>query len=259
MSPLFYNKIGKGQPIIIIHGLLGSSNNWTTFAHSLSENFACYLIDLRNHGKSFHNDEFNFHVMAQDIINFITEKNISQPIILGHSLGGKLAMYFAQYYDNLINKLIIVDILPDALPLDRFGNLFHHLLSLNLLDYKSRTAIDQALQKFIDLSSFRQFIMKNIGRDKEGKFTWKINLPVIAKSIPMLSEKILFKKQIIIPTLFIRGALSPYIPEDKIDYAKKMFPHLILSTIAEAGHWVYTDQPKAFTNKVLHFLQLDRS
>ncbi len=255
MSSLFYRKIGTGQPLIIIHGLLGSSENWLTFAKKLQKRFTVYLVDLRNHGQSFHSDHSHFVIMAEDILRMMETENIQQPIIFGHSLGGKVAMQMTQLWGALIHTLILIDILPDALPLDRFGDLFSKLLNFNLVNHTARTSIDQALQVFIPDSSFRQFLMKNIKRNQQGKFIWQCNLSVLAHHIPSFSEAIVFQQKFLKPTLFIRGALSSYIPIDQLAYAYQMFPLLSLTTIPAAGHWVYTDQPVAFTQALFHFLK----
>ncbi len=250
---LFFKTIGKGRPLIILHGLFGSSDNWLTIAKSLEDGYQVILVDQRNHGKSFHSDKFNYEVMAEDVYNLLQEENIHQPIVMGHSMGGKTAMNLVTKFDVSIDKLIVVDIGPKGYPI-------HHELilkglnSIPIQSLTSRKEADEALSNYVKELGVRQFLLKNLSRNEDGGFKWKINLPAISSQISevgaALPEGVTFEH----PSLFINGANSNYIEEADKPMIKKIFTNCQFETIIGAGHWVHAEKPNAFLQSLNKFL-----
>jgi len=252
--PLNYKKLGTGQPLIIIHGLFGSLDNWMTFAKTMSENHEVYLIDARNHGQSRHSYVFNIQVMADDLKEFIDENQLINSIILGHSMGGKIAMQFAINYPSKIDKLIVVDIAPKAYPV-------HHELiieGLQALDFnviKTRNAADEKLSAYIPEFSVRQFLLKNLYWKEKEQLGFRFNLEVIAKNIHHVGEALVTNgKSFNNPTLFVRGDKSNYILDSDMDEIQKIFPNSNLITIKDSGHWIHAEQPEAFLSMIKKFI-----
>ncbi len=254
MRDLFYREIGEGTPIIILHGLFGASDNWMSIGKLLAENHKVYLLDLRNHGNSIKSTAFDYDTMAKDVITFIEKHQIESPIILGHSMGGKVAMNLAVEYPEKISKLIIADIGPKAYPV-------HHqviLEGLSAIDpdsIKSRKEADEILSHYVKIAGIRQFLLKNLGRKEDGGFEWKINLPIIKEKIENVGAPLSTISRFDKPTLFIRGGDSNYILEEDFDLIHTIFTDSKVKTIQKAGHWLHAEQPQAFINIVNQFLQ----
>ncbi len=250
---LNYKKLGEGQPFIILHGLMGTLDNWMTMAKVLGETYTVYLVDQRNHGLSPKSDEFNYDVMAEDLNTFIDQHNIDNPIILGHSMGGKTAMTFATKHPDKFDKLIVVDIAPKSYPVHHH-TILAGLSAIKIDEIKSRGEADRTLAEYVSDMGVRQFLLKNLDRTKEGGFQWKINLPVIKENIEViglgLPEVVASEK----PTLFVRGAKSDYIVDSDENLMKTIFPNSNLITISNAGHWVHAEQPKALLDSINDFL-----
>jgi esterase len=254
---LAYRKYGEGQPLLILHGLFGQSDNWNTLAKRFGESgFEVYTIDQRNHGLSLHSDVWNYEVMADDIKEFIDEHNLKNSILLGHSMGGKTAMFFALKYDGILDKLIVADMSPRAYEP-------HHdvvLDALNAVDFSkinTRKEAESVLSEYIFDFGTKQFLLKNIyWEDTAGsKMNWRFNLPVITRN----SEETLVavpEKTSNVNTLFLRGEKSNYINEAiDIPEIEKRFPNYKLQTIANAGHWVHAEQSEAFYQAVISFIK----
>ncbi len=249
---LNYKKIGEGKPLIILHGLFGSSDNWISIGRNLSEYRKVYLIDQRNHGDSPHSDVFTYEAMAADLKEFTEAHSITKFDLIGHSLGGKTAMFFATQYSALINKLIVVDIAPKQYPVHH-GTIIEGLKSIDLNTLKSRGDADKALAPYVPILGIRQFLLKNLTRTPEG-FGWKVNLGVISNEIaevgkPLPSSSIFSK-----PTLFIRGGMSNYILEDDMELIHTHFPAAQLATVKGASHWVHAEKPQEFLDEVNKFI-----
>ena len=251
---LFYKALGQGKPVIILPGLLGMSDNWHTFSKKLADNFKLYLVDLRNHGRSFHSDVFQWEVMVEDLNRFIESHTIKMPTILGHSMGGKVAMQFAQIYPEKLAKLVVADIAPKAYANKELIMLLNRLQQLALESMHTRKEIEGALSSLVPEQGFRQFIMKNIYRTETGRFGWRPNLNVIAINMDKVGKAVVLKAPFFKPTLFVRGAHSDYILEKDLELIQTMFPNFILKTVENAGHWVRTDQPQLFFDIVDSFL-----
>jgi len=249
---LFFRKTGEGSPIIILHGLFGSSDNWLSIARVLGESHTVYSLDQRNHGQSEHSDYFSYEIMAEDLREFIVEHNIQNPVIIGHSMGGKVAMQFAVDHADMLKKLIVVDIAPKSYPVHH-DTILEGLNSINMQTLASRNEADEQLSKYVPEIGTRQFLLKNIARTSEG-FAWKINLPVIETGIEQIGVGLEPNANYNGDTLFIRGRNSNYIKDEDQATLKHYFPNSELVTIENAGHWVHAEQPETFLTAIKAFI-----
>lgn len=253
---LYSNIIGSGKPFIILHGFLGMGDNWKTLARQFAEDgYEVHLVDQRNHGKSFHDAQFNYTVMAQDLKKYCDDQNLDQIILLGHSMGGKIAMKFATMYPDKITKLIVADIAPKYYAP-------HHqdiLNSLNTLAntpeaLTSRGDADDFLKKHITDWGTRQFLLKNLYWKKDKTLGLRINLEVLSKKMEEIGESLEENEIFLGKTLFLKGEKSNYITEGDKNIVNKHFPNSTLQTIKKAGHWLHAENPKQFYDEVIIFL-----
>jgi esterase len=254
MLALNNKTFGQGDPLIILHGLFGTLDNWQTLGRQISEQYMVYLIDQRNHGRSPHTDAMDYEMMANDLHYFLEDNWIFRANILGHSMGGKTAMQFALQYPDMVNKLIIVDIAPKEY-VGGHQPIFDALFSLDLNNIEARKEADLQLQQQVKDYGVRQFLLKNLARDKaSGGFRWKMNLPVIYKHY----QDILAPPELISPfegkVLFIRGGRSGYIADEDFMEIYYWFPNARIETIPKAGHWVHAEAPNLLLNMVMDFL-----
>ncbi len=252
---LFYKELGQGQPIIILHGLFGSSDNWYTIGKQFAEHLHVFILDHRNHGQSPHSDVHNYEAMAADLQKFIEQQKLINPILLGHSMGGKTVIKFLTTYQTPVKKAIIVDISP------RYYPQHHHayikaMLGLNLSTLQSRQELDNAfIQNGVDNVAERQFLMKNLYRDDDGAFHWKINLAGLVNQIENIGEGTSADAYSEVPILFVKGAKSNYyINDSDATLIYQIFPRGNIITIADAGHWIQAEQPQAFFKAVMDFV-----
>lgn len=250
---LNYKSLGEGQPLIILHGLFGSLDNWLSIGKELADHYKVYLVDQRNHGNSPHSDEFNYTVMAEDLHGFIQEHKLENPIIVGHSMGGKTAMKFALNYTELWDKLVVVDISPKSYPVHH-DTILEGLSSINVGNLDSRKEADEQLSEYIDDFGTRQFLLKNLSR-KNGGFEWKMNLNVIKDNIEIIGEGMEEQLAIEKDVLFIRGEKSDYIKDKDSILIVQHFPNAAIETIEDAGHWVHAEQPEKFLKVLMKFLR----
>jgi pimeloyl-ACP methyl ester carboxylesterase len=241
--------------LIILHGLLGSSDNWHSFGQRFGARFHTFILDARNHGRSPHSESFNYQVMAEDVVEFMKQQNISSTALLGHSMGGKTAALTALLYPELVDKLIVVDIAPRSYK-THHDQVFDALTFINLNEFKYRKDIDEALTVKIPEISVRQFLMKNLARDETGSFRWKMNLEVIEKNYAQINQELPQDRQFKKPSLFIRGGNSDYIRIDDLPLIAQLFPGSEVITINNAGHWVHVDASDEFSDIVFDFLSL---
>lgn len=261
---LFYRKLGQGQPIIILHGLFGSSDNWQTlgkqFAGYKSDVFPdgleIFLVDQRNHGLSPHDPVWNYEVMSDDLLELINSNHLEKPIVIGHSMGGKTAMRFAQEHPHVLSKLIVVDIGPKYYPVHH-DLILNALCALELEKLKSRNDAETELSKHIHDFPTRQFLLKNLywKEDPEKKLAWRFNLEVISKNIEAVGEALSPGVISDLPALFMRGEKSHYLLDDDMSLIATLFPNASFETIANAGHWIHAEQPKAFFEAVINFVE----
>lgn len=243
---------GHGAPLVILHGLFGSLDNWHSISRRLSERLEVLALDQRNHGQSPHSPEMNYPIMAEDVAKFIRSRGLERANILGHSMGGKTAMELALACPELVEKLIVVDIAPRAYS-PRHGEIFRGLLGLNLAEFQTRAQVGDALEPAIPDKTVRQFLLKNVTRDAQGTFRWKLNLKDICANYGRLSEA-LEERVFNGPTLVIRGGTSRYIREEDAELIRRYFPKAQLRTLPQAGHWVHAEAPEAFLELVTGFL-----
>lgn len=254
MTNILHSKVfGDGKPLIILHGLFGMLDNWQSLAKQFAVFFETHIIDLRNHGKSFHADQHSYELMSTDLLNYLNEYNIDSVYILGHSMGGKAAMTFACKYPNRVEKLVVVDIAPKYYPP-------HHqeiLLGLHALDssiIKSRKQADETLSKYLSEEGFRQFLLKSLYWNAKEELTFRFNLKVLSNQIENVGQALhkssVFEK----PTLFIEGQASHYIEETDTELIASHFPDFEIIEIPNAGHWLNAEKPEQFFEKVTQFL-----
>ncbi len=250
---LHYKTLGEGEPLIILHGLFGMLDNWQAVAKELSKNYMVYLLDLRNHGKSPHSKDWNISLMAEDVLRFMENNWIFETYLMGHSMGGKVAMEVALQSGDFVKKLIVVDIAPKAYE-PGHDSIFRALQPVPIESLSSRKEVESYLEQHIGNPGIRQFLMKNIQRNKEGNFKWKMNLPVIYSNYHEILKEISNDQPFEKPTLFLGGEHSDYIQTDDIPLIKEIFPKAIIKKIPKAGHWVHADQKDMLIDTVIHFL-----
>lgn len=250
---LHFKKIGKGHPLLIIHGLFGSSDNWGTLAKKFALNNTVYLIDLRNHGRSPHSSLMNYTLMADDLNELIRNEKIIDPIILGHSMGGKAALEFAKKYPDNLQKLIVADIGIKPYPMHH-DLIIKGLQNVDLTKIKSRSEATKALSIFVKEIGIQQFLLKNLYWIEKGQLAWRMNLSSIVENIHEILREIEIENSNI-STLFLRGELSNYILEEDFSRILEVFSSCKIETIANAGHWLHAENPVLFYNKVTDFIR----
>uniref|UniRef100_UPI004047F7A6 alpha/beta fold hydrolase n=1 Tax=Algoriphagus sp. TaxID=1872435 RepID=UPI004047F7A6 len=249
---LNFKKSGSGPPLVILHGLFGSLDNWFSIAKELVEHYTLYLVDQRNHGDSPHSTEWNYGVMVEDLLELLDAEGLDSVYLMGHSMGGKTVMNFAVQYPERVSKLIVGDIAPRYYPIHH-QVILEGLNALDLSQLQSRKEADDLLTPYIPELGIRQFLLKSLGRDANG-FAWKINLSVITQHIEevgkALDEETVFEG----PTLFLGGANSSYIQEKDLPDMKRHFPNCTWISIPNAGHWLHAEQPQAVVAAMRKFL-----
>lgn len=252
---LFYRNIeGGGQPLLVLHGVFGSSDNWLTTGKKMADaGYNVYLLDQRNHGRSPHYPAHHYAAMAEDLKAFIEEHQLSRPILIGHSMGGKTVMEYVSRYPDGADRLVVVDIAPRAYK-PHHGKILEGLAAIPLGKLESRKEADEILSAYEPSLGVRQFLLKNLYTKDDGSFGWRLNLPVITEYMPQVGDPVTSENPLEIRTLFIRGGESDYILDSDIDGIRAMFPNSEIVTIPGAGHWVQAEQPALFLNTVLDFL-----
>jgi esterase len=243
----------EGIPIVVLHGLFGSLDNWITIGKRLSEEHTVYLVDQRNHGHSPHDETFNYEAMSEDLQEFLEDQHLDRINLIGHSMGGKAAMLFTLTHPNVIASLCVVDIAPRHYPPHHQDVIagFHAVQPHTL---RSRNEAAARISTVIKNPGVQLFLLKNLQRTADGGFSWKHNLPVIEKNIELVGQRIDSKNNYSGPTLFIRGAKSDYILESDEKEIAALFPKAIVKTIENAGHWVHAEQPAAMLNVLQSFV-----
>lgn len=251
---LHYQHYGAGEPLVILHGLFGSSKNWQSLAKQFSEYFSVYTVDLRNHGSSFHDEEMNYAVMADDVIQLLESLGISSCRLLGHSMGGKVAMILANSNPNLVSKLVVADIAPVAYQHHHNG-LLEPIMALSLVDIDSRVSADAALKPAIPDPMLRGFLLQNLARECDS-WRWRVNWAAIKHHMSDLTDFPISESdwRIDIPTLFMRGENSDYIGTHEVTEIENHFSNARIETIEQSGHWLHAEQPQKFLRMVSDFL-----
>ena len=255
MMKLNFQRLGQGEPLVILHGLFGTLENWGTAAKALAECFDVIAVDLRNHGKSPHAPEMNYPIMADDVIELLNDLGLSSVRLMGHSMGGKVAMQIALNHPERIHKLLVVDIAPVEYE-HHHKDVFKGLHAVDLSAIKSRNEAETALSAYISEPSVRAFLLKNLYRTPEKTFAWRMNLATLDAEYQHISKApagVPFNG----PTLFIKGANSHYITAEYRDAILALFPHATYKIIQGAGHWPHAEKPEIFTKLVLNYLGAD--
>ncbi len=254
MEILHSKIIGEGRPLLILHGFLGMSDNWKSLGAQFAENnFTVHLLDLRNHGKSFHSKEFTYSAMVSDVLAYCDFHKLETFDVIGHSMGGKLAMFLASAHPDRVNKLIVADIAPKYYAP-------HHeeiLAGLNAVDFASkpsRSEVEQIIGGYVKEPGTLQFLMKNVFWKTPEQLAFRFNLPVLNDQIDNLGEALPQNAHFDKAALFLRGGNSNYIQDEDIAAIKGHFPKAITVSIKDAGHWLHAEKPKEFFDTVFYFL-----
>jgi len=248
---LHYQITGQGQPLVLLHGLFGSSDNWDSIAKHFSQTHQVISVDLRNHGRSPHHASQNYTDMAGDLMELCDALNLDTIRLLGHSLGGKVSMQFATQYLERIEQLIVVDIAMRTYP-DAQTYLIDAMMAVDLSTVKSRSEVDQVLSSTIDNIKVRQFLLMNLVK-VDDKLQWRINLPALKANYPLIRQAVCESATFDKPCLFIRGERSDYVRNEDVAQIKNHFPQAQFASLP-AGHWVHAEQPQAFIEVVAKFL-----
>lgn len=260
---LYYRKFGEGPPLIILHGLYGSSDNWVSIAKIISDTFTVILPDMRNHGASPHSDIHDYPSMSRDVYELADALNLKRFFLAGHSMGGKCAAAFAIQWPEMLNGLLIADISPFSAA-DKAGDEYRRHLSIlnaichtSLSGLTSRNEVSELMASKIGSAGLTGFILKNLMRNDDGSFGWKLNAEVLLSSLDIISgsaaESQLPEAITGFPVIFIRGEKSAYLPAGDEPAIKRIFPAAEFVTIPGAGHWIHADAP---ANVALHLKRL---
>ena len=251
---LNYKSYGEGPAFVILHGLFGMLDNWQTLARRWAEGHRVILVDLRNHGRSPHQPEMNYDLMAEDVATLLEDLEIDECILLGHSMGGKVAMQTALTYPELVRQLVVVDMAPRRY---RPGHdtIFAALESLDPASIGSRSEAAEALSAHVADPGIQLFLLKNLTRNPAGGYRWRMNLPAIKESYPRLIGPVgNAGDRYDGPALFLRGGKSGYVTEEDLPLIEELFPRARLVTVAGAGHWVHAEKPTELLEVVNAFL-----
>lgn len=252
---LHSNILGEGKPFVILHGFLGMSDNWKTMGQKFSENgFQVHLLDQRNHGHSFHSNEFNYEVLVKDLKTYCEANSLNNIILLGHSMGGKTAMLFAAKYPNMVSKLLVADISPRFYPVHHDG-ILNGLSALNFDVIKSRGEADEILSKYVSDFGTRQFLLKNLYWIEKGKLALRMNLDILKEEVAEIGEPLPSQARFEKETLFLKGDRSEYIGDEDESIIQNHFPNVEIITISNAGHWLHAENPEDFFDAVIKFIK----
>lgn len=246
---------GEGKPLLIIHGFMGMSDNWKTLGGQYAaQGYQVHAVDMRNHGKSFHSDEFTYEAMVNDLVEYIDGNSLGAVDVIGHSMGGKAAMFLAVQHPEKINKLVVADIAP------KYYRPHHQteLGALNAVDFSTkpdRAAVEATMSEYITDAGTRQFLMKNLYWKEPGQLDFRFNLEVFNKEIEQVGKALPDGSKYDGPVLFLRGDRSKYIKDEDFDLIKQIFPQAEIKDIANSGHWLHAENPKDFFEETISFLE----
>jgi esterase len=254
---LYSETLGTGPDLVILHGLLGSGDNWRSIGKSLSDHYRVHLLDLPNHGRSPWVEQQSYPVFADAVTDWITSNGIESTALLGHSMGGKVAMQMAlNGPPSTIDKLIVVDIAPRAYP-PHHQDIFKALASADPAEFNNRRDVDEALKDGIETAAIRQFILKSLYRDEQGKMAWRFNLNALQDQYESIATEPGFEHTFDGPTLFIKGMNSDYIQSSDQQAIMERFPSATAKIIEGAGHWPHAEKQTAFLKILEKFLKTD--
>ncbi|ASB48512.1 alpha/beta fold hydrolase [Alkalitalea saponilacus] len=263
---LFARELGaKGPVMVIVHGLYGESDNWLSVARQFENDYRIILPDQRNHGQSPHNKSHSYEAMANDLLELIRSKTNEKVILVGHSMGGKTVMRLALENPEIVSKLVVLDIAPkDYGTFSNFAQtttnhlkILDSLIQIPIDKMSNRGEMDRALANDLPSKKLRQFLLKNVKRNKEGGYSWQLNLPVLKEEMPEIMDGFSNIQPInsngSFPVFLIRGEQSPYVADEDTLVFNRFFPGTQMVTIPDAGHWLHADQPELFI-KTLRYL-----
>ncbi|MDI9246510.1 alpha/beta fold hydrolase [Marinobacter sp. CHS3-4] len=257
---LNYKVVGEGRPVILLHGLFGSLDNLGVIARGLQDKWQIHALDLRNHGKSPHTDTMTYPEMADDVLAYMDAQGLETASVLGHSMGGKVAMQLALQAPERITSIIVADISPVTYQ-PRHDHVLEGLKAVDLAALGSRTDADRALSEYVEEAGVRQFLLKNLApvpageQDASGaRYRWRLNIPVIDQSYSDLSSAPEGEGPYEGPVLFIKGSDSAYIQTKHRDTIKSLFPNADLRIIEGTGHWLHAEKPDTFIALCRRFL-----
>lgn len=248
---LYYRELGEGKPMMILHGLFGFSDNWQTHAKKLAEYYRVILVDLRNHGRSDWSEDFSYEIMADDVIELCADLKLDSMILVGHSMGGKVAMHLAAKKEELLEKLVLVDMGTKAYAMHH-DHILEGIHAVQLENVAARREAEQQMDAFIESEGVKQFLLKNLYWKEKGQLAWRMNVSVLEREMPEILSAF-ESDEIFTPTLFIRGALSNYILDEDISDLERQFPDSEIITIENSGHWVHAEAPDEFLETLLGF------
>ncbi len=255
MSLLHSQIQGSGHPLFILHGFLGMGDNWKSLANSFASDYEVHLIDQRNHGRSFHSDDFSYELMVEDLVNYMDHYDISTAFMLGHSMGGKTVMLMSIEHPERVDRMIVADIAP------RFYPPHHQFIldALNEVDFSkvsSRSEIDDIFKKHIPENGIRQFLLKNVYRKERHQLAYRFNLESLEENIHEVGVELPPRSISEVPALFLRGVNSGYITEQDESLIRAHFPNSTVVDIERAGHWLHSENPEDFHKNVVQFLRI---
>lgn len=253
---LFYRETGRGRPVVILHGLFGMSDNWMTFAKRLAPDFHLYIPDLRNHGRSPHDSIMTYTAMAADVDAFIRDVVGGPCDVVGHSMGGKVAMTLALNAPERVRSLVSVDIVPKRYVSSQFKDFLRVMMQMDVAQFTTRRQADSLLEERLHIPmAVRQFLLKNLYRTEDNHFAWRPNLNALAENLDHLLDGIsgtaMFEK----PAMFARGTESSYISSADLPLVRENFPQAVIVDIPGANHWVHSSAPDPLENALRRFWQ----
>ena len=251
---LFAKVEGQGEPIILLHGLFGSAANLGSIAALLATDYEVHSLDLRNHGDSPHTEAMTYELMAQDVIDYMAQTGLDCANVLGHSLGGKVAMTLALAHPDRVARLIVADIAPVSYP-SQHEVIFNGLLALDLATLKSRAEADKALSAYILDKDVRQFLLKNLKRTPQGNFVWKANLASIYRNYHQLCKGLPSNRSFAGKVLFVAGEWSDYLKASDQELIQTLFPQAVIRVIPGTSHWLHAEKPAEFASVCRRFLE----
>jgi esterase len=250
---LYSRSLGEGHPLLILHGLFGSSDNWMGLAQAFAQNYRVIVADLRDHGQSPHSDGISYPMMAGDVMELIRAQGLEKPHLIGHSMGGKVVLQCAARHAAELGRLVVVDIAARPYPVVH-RPILDALLGLDLAAFSRRQDAEEALADRLSDAAVRQFLLKNLARNHDGSFRWKLNLKLIDRDIEKIGAGIDFTAPVDNPALVIRGGASPYVADDDLARYREIFSSLRSETFEGTGHWVHAEQPERFRQSAERFL-----
>lgn len=262
---LFYRKYGNGPPLIILHGLYGSSDNWISIAKNIARSFTVYLPDQRNHGQSPHSDLHDYESLSKDLYELTEDLHLNKFFLAGHSMGGKVAVRFVREWPEKIAGLAIIDISPftasdpDKTFYNQHKKILDTILSIDASHLSSRSEADGLVATKIDSEKIRGFILKNLYRTNDNLFSWRLNPGSLLKNLDNIMDGIPRPTEETVPltgfpVLFLKGESSGYIPESDFSDIRRIFPAAEIIIIKDSGHWIHTDRPDEIEKSLLSLL-----